>query len=148
MRIRPAALADVEAMGELKLRASLAWGDHSEALASLPDARTFPAEHLQFAFVAEDAGRIAGFATVLPAGERWAELEDLFVEPAHWRCGVGRRLMGEAGRRAEAAGADTLRVIANGRALGFYAACGFEVVGETQTLLEPALVMQKRLGPG
>jgi GNAT superfamily N-acetyltransferase len=139
---------DIPAMGALKLSASLARGDHLEALESLPDARAFPSEHLEFAFVAEETGRIAGFATVLPGGGTQAELEDLFVEPALWRGGIGRRLMAEAERRAVTLGAGALQVIANGRARGFYAACGFEVVGEAQTLLEPALVMKKPLGPG
>ena len=63
IQIRPAAPQDRHALGALKLRASLAWGDHLQALQSMPDVRVVPAEHLPFMFVAEDAGRILGSAT-------------------------------------------------------------------------------------
>ncbi|MGH2927953.1 MAG: GNAT family N-acetyltransferase [Solirubrobacteraceae bacterium] len=135
---------DRDALGALKLRASLAWGDHPEALRSMPEARSVPAEHLPFAFLAEDAGRILGFATVLAGPGAEAELEDLFVEPELWRRGVGRRLLHEAERRARMLGASSLQLTA-GRARGFYAACGFQVVGGAATALGPAVRMQKRL---
>ena len=146
VRIRPAAPRDQGALGALKLRASLAWGDHLEALESMPDARTVPAEHLPFVFLAEDDGRILGFATVLAGPGSRAELEDLFVEPELWRRGVGRQLIQEAERRARALGASSLHLIA-GRARAFYAACGFEVIGEAATPLEPAFEMEKPLAP-
>ncbi len=147
MVVRPAAPEDVDGLGALKLRASLAWGDHTRQIEALPEARVFPPEHLPFALVAEADGRLAGFATVLPREDGGADLEDIFVEPALWRRGIGRALMAEADRAAGDAGAEVLRVIANARALGFYAACGFEVVGVVQTLFAPAPRMEKRLGP-
>ena len=147
VRIRSAAGADLEALGALKLRASLAWGDHARALKAMPDARTVPTEHLPFVFLAVDGGRILGFATVLPS-DAGAELEDLFVDPAVWRRGVGRRLMDEAARRALALGASSLHLIANPHAQGFYAACGFEEIGEAATELGPAVEMELRLAAG
>ena len=144
-RIRPADLRDREALGLLKLRASLAWGDHIAQIAALPEARAFAPEHLPFATVAEAQARVVGFVTVLAGGDAGAELEDLFVDPDCWRRGIGRALVAEAVQRARDAGADVLRVVANRRALEFYRACGFEVVGEVQTLFEPALEMNKRL---
>ena len=145
VRIRPAALKDKDALGALKLRASLAWGHHLPALQSMPDVRVVPAEHLPFMFVAEEAGRILGFATVLAGLEGSAELEDLFVEPDRWGRGVGRRLAREAERRARALGASSLHVIANGRAGAFYTACGFTILGSATTELGPALEMEKAL---
>jgi GNAT superfamily N-acetyltransferase len=148
IRIRPAEARELAALGELKLRASLAWGDHLEALASMPEARTVPPEHLPFLFVAEAAGRILGFATVLAGpGPEAAVLEDLFVEPDAWRQGVGRGLVLEAERRARALGAASLQVIA-GRARGFYGACGFAVTGRADTRLEPAVEMELPLAAG
>ena len=115
MRFRSAANQDVAALGALKLRASLALGEHLEQLEALPEARAFPPEHLAFAVVAEVEGTIVGFVTVLP----------------------------EAEALALAAGARVLRVVANSPA--FYVACGFEAVGEVETLFAPAPVMEKRL---
>ena len=128
------------------MRASLAWGDHVQALQAMPEARVVPAEHLPFMFVAEDAGVILGFATVLSRPGPAAELEDLFVDPNCWRRGVGRLLAQEAEWRAQALGASSLHVIANDRARDFYVACGFEALGVVATDLAPATEMEKRFG--
>lgn len=148
VRIRPAAEADIGLLGPLKLRASLAWGEHVAELQGMWEARLFPAEHLAFAAVAEDADRLVGFVTVVPGPDGRAGLEDLFVEPDCWRKGIGRRLLGEAEVRARGAGAGVLHAVANARALEFYLACGFEVVGAAQTRFGPAPEMEKRLQPG
>ncbi|MGK9165421.1 GNAT family N-acetyltransferase [Inquilinus limosus] len=145
IRIRPARPEDRDALGALKLRASLAWGEHVEALSALPEARQVPAEHLPSVFVAELDGKIVGFATVLPRDDREAELEDLFVDPAAWRRGVGAGLMAEAERRATALGARSLHVVAHQRARPFYESCGFRIVGMVMTEFAPAPAMRKDL---
>jgi GNAT superfamily N-acetyltransferase len=146
MRLRPARLDETAALEALQLRASLAWGDHVEALTNNPDAIELPAEHVPHAFVAEDAdGRALGFAVVLPRDDGDAELDGLFVEPDAWRRGIGARLVGEAARRARGTGARALHVIANERALGFYAACGFEATGQVMTRFAPAPTMRRTL---
>lgn len=145
IRIRPALPEDRDALGALKLRSSLAWGDHVEALRALPEARQVPAEHLPSVFVAELDGGIAGFATVLPRGDGEAELEELFVDPDSWRRGIGARLVAEAERRAAALGVRALHVIAGERARGFYQRCGFRITGTAMTALAPALAMRKEL---
>lgn len=143
--IRPAADQERHSLGELKLRSSLGWGDHVEQLQALPEARQIPAEHLPFLFVADHGGAPVGFATVLPTTGHDAELEDLFVHPDAWGQGVGRRLLAEAERRAAALGFRGLHVIANRRALPFYAAAGFQQIGMVDTLFEPAPEMRKDL---
>lgn len=144
--IRPAAEEERERLGALKLRASLGWGDHAEALLALPEARQVPAEHLPFVLVAERRGEAVGFVTVLPTPDGDAELEDLFVDPDAWRQGVGGRLLAEAERRAVESGHPGLHVVANRRALRFYEAAGFRITGTVQTLFEPAPEMRKDLG--
>jgi GNAT superfamily N-acetyltransferase len=146
LRIRPAVAQDLPTLGEIKLRASLALGEHIDQLKALPEAREVPAEHLTFVFLAEEDGRTLGFATVLHGSDDTAVLEDMFVEPAEWRRGIGRGLVREAAARALALGADVLRVIANSR--GFYEACGFQAIGEVQTQFAPAPVMDLALKPG
>ncbi|WP_395675107.1 GNAT family N-acetyltransferase [Inquilinus sp.] len=145
IRIRAARPEDRETLGALKLRASLAWGDHVEALRAMPEARQVPAEHLPAVIVATLDGTIAGFVTVLPRDDGAAELDDLFVDPAAWRRGLGARLVAEAERRAAALGARALHVVAGERARLFYERCGFRVTGPVMTDLEPASAMRKSL---
>lgn len=103
--LRSAEARDLDRLGALKLESSLAWGDHVEALSALPEARIVPLQHLPFIALAEQAGEIVGFVTVIPDDvEGRAVLEDLFVKPKAWRRGIGARLLIEAERRARALG--------------------------------------------
>ncbi|WP_343712116.1 GNAT family N-acetyltransferase [Inquilinus sp.] len=143
--IRTARPEDRDVLGALKLRASLAWGDHVETLRALPEAREVPSEHLPAILVAELDGTITGFATVLPRDDGAADLEDLFVDPAAWGRGIGRRLLAEAEARAARLGADALHVVAGDRARPFYERCGFRITGPVMTDLEPASALRKGL---
>lgn len=143
--MRSARNDEKDALGALKLRSSLAWGDHTEELQALPEARQIPAAHLPSVFVAEVAGKVLGFATVLPRGDLEAELEDLFVAPDAWRKGVGAQLIAEAERRAIALGARSIHVVATLQARAFYEACGFQMIGMVMTEFAQAPEMRKSL---
>jgi GNAT superfamily N-acetyltransferase len=62
------------------------------------------------AIVAVEAGAIRGFATFGPCRDEdnpaAGEIFALYVDPVHWRGGVGRRLLGEARRRLRERGHD------------------------------------------
>jgi len=91
--LRPANEDEREALGALKLRATLAWGDHPrEVLLALRGADELAAELLAASFVAEIDGRIVGFATLVTKDDLEAEVEELFIEPSEWRKGIGTRL--------------------------------------------------------
>ncbi len=143
--IRSAAAHELDQLGRLKLRASLAWGDLVAELQALPEARQVPSEHLPYVLVAEHKRAILGFATVLPSDGENAELEDLFVDPPAWRRGVGAALTRAAEMRAIELGCRVLRVVANNRAVPFYEALGFGTVRVVETLFEPAPQMMKVL---
>jgi GNAT superfamily N-acetyltransferase len=144
--LRPANEDDREALGDLKLRATLAWGDHTrEVLLALGGADELAADLLAASFVAEVDGRIVGFATLVTKDDLEAEVEELFIEPNEWRKGIGTRLIEEAERRAAVAGASRLRVAANPRAEAFYQACGFRVIGKVRDSFGFAPLMQKQL---
>ena len=148
MTIRKAEPGEREALEALQRRASLMWEEHRDALLAHPDAIDLPADQIAagHVFVCEHHGEVAGFGVVLPREDGQAELDGLFVEPAAWGRGVGRRLIGEAERLAMSRVATTLHVIANARALGFYTACGFELDGQAQTRFGVACTMKRRLG--
>ncbi|WAX96598.1 GNAT family N-acetyltransferase [Aminobacter sp. NyZ550] len=144
--IRPARAEDRDVLGALKLRSSLAWGDHVEELLAMPEAREVPAAHLPNIAVAELAGEIVGFVTVLAGDDATrAELEDLFVAPEAWRKGIGSLLVAEAERHARTLGAQTIEVVAGERARPFYQASGFRFAAAVQTELAPAVRLEKDL---
>ena len=74
-------------------------------------------------FVAEDQGRVIGFAQMDPDLEIW-ELVSLFVLPAHIGRGVGRALLKEALITAKQAGQFVLHIDSDPNAESFYLACG------------------------
>jgi GNAT superfamily N-acetyltransferase len=139
--------AERSALEELQRRASLMWEEDREALLANPDAIELPLEQITDGrtVVAESADGLLGFAVVLRREDGDAELDGLFVDPPHWRKGIGRMLVEQAERIAARDGAANLWVIANTRALDFYGACGFVTVGEAQTRFRPAPRMRRAI---
>jgi ribosomal protein S18 acetylase RimI-like enzyme len=88
-----------------------------------------------------------GFSVVAVVEDGACELEDLFVEPALMRLGIGRLLVEDVAARASAEGAKRLMVIANPRALGFYERLGFRITGQASTRFAPAPRMTLDLSP-
>jgi GNAT superfamily N-acetyltransferase len=133
---RPEERLDLEA---LQRRASFALPEYREQLEAHPEVMELPAEQIAEGrvLVAELDGRIAGFAAVI-AGE----LDGLFVEPDHWKRGVGAALVEAAAHEARMQGL-SLTVTANPTARLFYEKCGFTVEGERETLFGPGLRMSK-----
>lgn len=136
-----------EALEDLQHRASLAGEEHRADLLAHPDAIALPIDQIEAGrvHVAELADRIVGFCVALSRPDGDAELDGLFVEPDAWRQGIGRGLVDKAATVAAAEQATWLHVVSGRRALPFYAACGFEPVGEAATRFGPAFVVRKRL---
>lgn len=143
LRIRCAAAHEHGALEDLQRRASLADGRYREQLEAHPDAMSIPPEQVARGqvLVAEAAGTIVGLAVVI-VGETTAELDGLFVDPAHWRRGIGTALADAATHAARREGR-SLAVIAGHAARGFYVRCGFSVEGEATTRFGPALRMSR-----
>jgi GNAT superfamily N-acetyltransferase len=143
-RARPDERDDLEA---LQRRASIAVEEYRNLILAHPDAIDLPLEHILGGNVgvAERDGRVVGFFAVLSKAGGVAELDGLFVDPASWRCGIGRRLVREAERWAAHAAATVLHVIANPTAKDFYLACGFRITGEAQTRFGVAPTMVKQV---
>jgi GNAT superfamily N-acetyltransferase len=139
--IRPALPEERLELEELQRRASLALDEYREQLEANPDAIKLPAEHIGQTTVAEHGGRVAGFAVVLAKRSK-AELDGLFVEPEHWRKGIGAALVDAATHEARRRGL-SLTVVANPTAREFYQRCGFTAEGITETRFGPALRMSR-----
>lgn len=145
LTIRAAGSDDLGAIEALYARASLANEGDRDVLLANPEVLQFPLERIEGGnvIVASRAGDTVGFASVEPGDDGTAELVDLFVEPAVWKQGIGRRLIGAALDHAASAGATVLMVVGNSHSEGFYRACGFETVGSVETRFGPGLRMRK-----
>ena len=148
LMVRLAEPCERAALEALQWRASLANDGDRDALLANPDAIELPMAQIEAGqvFVGERAGTVVGFAAVLPRPDGAVELDGLFVEPALFRGGVGRALVERCVEDARARGASRLHVVGNFHAEGFYAACGFTMLGEAATRFGPALSMERLVG--
>jgi GNAT superfamily N-acetyltransferase len=147
MLIRQAVHSEQQALEALQRRASLTNPGDRDALLAHPDAISLPIEQIEngCVFVADQDGAIVGFAAVVGRADDGAELDALFVEPHEWKRGIGRSLVEHSARIARARGARFLHVVGNPHATGFYLACGFSVVGPTETRFGMGLSMERVL---
>lgn len=143
VHIRLAKSEERDELEALQRRASLALGEYNEQLEAHPDAIQLPVEQIERGgvIVAEIDDRIVGFAAVL-IDDEGAELDGLFVEPQHWRKGIGAALIDVAVHEARRQGL-AMMVIANPSAREFYEKCGFTLEGEAETRFGPALKMSR-----
>jgi len=146
--IRPANAAEAPVLEALQRRSSEVWDEYREQLAAHPDAIELPRTFIENGWVrvaiADDETPI-GFSVVIPTDGSVHELDGLFVEPSHMRCGVGRALVEDAAARSSANGAGCIEVTA-GPAQGFYESVGFHLVGAARTRFGPAVRMRRGLG--
>jgi N-acetylglutamate synthase-like GNAT family acetyltransferase len=143
--IRNAAISEQKEIEALQWRASLTNAGDRDALLAHPDAIELPLDQIAAGsvFVTERNRVIVGFAALLPRPDGDIELDALFVDPDVRRCGVGRSLVDHCVQVVRKKGSAALRVIGNPHAYDFYSACGFEVVGTTETRFGPGLLMRK-----
>jgi len=144
IRIRYGLPSEREALEDLQRRASLVWQEYREALLAHPEAVRLPSSQLekQRVRVAERDLAAVGFSVLLPRSAGISELDGLFVEPIHWRTGIGWALMHDAVGLAQLQKARAIEVTANPRAEGFYKKFGFVRIGEVQTQFGPASRMR------
>jgi ribosomal protein S18 acetylase RimI-like enzyme len=144
-RIRRAVISEQKELEALQLRASLTNAGDRDAILAHPDAIELPLNQIAAGavFVFERNGVIVGFAALLPRPDGDVELDGLFVDPGARRGGVGRSLVDHCVQIVRAQRSAALCVIGNPHAYDFYIACGFNVVGTTETRFGSGLLMRK-----
>lgn len=142
--IRRAAISEHKELEDLQRRASLTNAGDRDALLAHPDAIEVPVAQIAAGsvFVAEWRGKIVGFADVEPRSDGESELEALFVEPNLRRCGIARSLVAHCAQVARTRESGSLYVVGNPHAREFYAACGFNVIGTSETRFGTGLLMR------
>ncbi len=138
--VHPLASDEVEAFLEplraLALRSKATWGYDEEFLEAF--ATTLPTSLDQpgrVTLVAEEDDVVVGFAIVDDRGDH-AWLEDLWVEPALQRQGIGRRLVEEAAATSARLGVLRLEWESDPNAEPFYLALGARRIGVVRSTLD------------
>lgn len=137
MRIRQAIPQEAATLTQIALDAKRHWGypDHwiQLWLSDLTITSDFISDNP--VFVAESDDEILGFyALVLHDGK--AELEHMWVAPAHIGEGVGKELFVDAMRRAAGENVSVVEIAADPNAEGFYQRMGAQRIGELVSEIE------------
>lgn len=142
--IRRARAADHDMLEAVEWRAGLALDEYRDQLLAHPDVIHVPPDFIDAGrvLVAEVDDEIAGFAAWLPVGDGVAELDGLFVDPALWRRGIGRRLIRALRTAVRDEDMDLIFVVANPGAEAFYRHCDFVRTGEADTQFGQAFTME------
>jgi GNAT superfamily N-acetyltransferase len=145
--IRCALPSKREALEALQRRASLANPGDRDAILANPDAIAIPMSQLESGqvYVAERSKAIVGFAAILRRADGDTELDALFVEPAMWRQGIGKRLIKRCEETARSLGSSGLRVVGNPHAQRFYIAGGFKAIVVSATRFGECVLYRRAL---
>jgi GNAT superfamily N-acetyltransferase len=138
--LRAAASSDMDMLSGVFRRASLSNEDDRGYLLAHPEVLELGGDAVREGrtIVAEDpSGSVVGFASFLISGDV-IELEDLFVDPACMKRGIGRRLVLAIVAAARELGFDRLEVTANPHAMQFYERTGFVADRVVETDFYPA----------
>jgi GNAT superfamily N-acetyltransferase len=133
VRIRDARPEEGERLREIAIVAKAHWGYDRARVEQWAAQGDFSAAGLaaKHAFVADEDGRVLGWAGVIPRGEV-AWLDDLWIEPAAMRRGIGTALFGHAFAFARERGAARLEWEAEPNAIGFYERMGAVYVRDSE----------------
>ena len=148
--VRQARLSDMPGLQDVFLRASMSNENDRPLLLKHPEWLELSDDAVrerrtQVAVDQSDA--VIGFATYLVT-DGMAELVEVFVDPLHVRCGVGRALVTVISEQVEEMKYESLEVIANPSAMAFYEHMGFEADLLVDTEGSPALRMRKSIRRG
>jgi GNAT superfamily N-acetyltransferase len=138
--IRTAVSGDLESIRSIYRLSSL-WNEKDrEILLEHPELLEFspvPIDEGRTSVAIESSAGIVAFASTQNY-DFGLEVEDLFVDPAWMRQGIGRLLMNDVFDNARRLGAKRVEVTANSAARGFYDNLGFAFSHMTKTQFEPA----------
>lgn len=149
--IRFAIPEEGEALDALHRRSSFVWEEDRANLEAHPEALGVPRERIasrRVRVAVGGQGELLGFSGVEDAGGCVCELEDLFVDPAWMRRGIGRALVEDVATRHAEAGFARIAVVAAPRTFAFYESVGFTVDGEHPTRFGMAARLLRDLSVG
>jgi GNAT superfamily N-acetyltransferase len=137
LKIRKASPADADALTKIAYDAKRHWGYPENWIQHWQDDLTIQPEFVAAnqVFVAEREGDLLGFYALIMRDDK-AELDHLWVAPAHMGTGVGKELFIDAMRRSAGENVSAVGILSDPNAAGFYQKMGAYRVGETETEID------------
>jgi N-acetylglutamate synthase-like GNAT family acetyltransferase len=137
MQIRRAQQEEAAALTQIANDAKRYWGYPEHWLEHWRQDLTIAPEFIADAdvYLAEDAGEVLGFYGLVMKREK-AELEHMWVAPAHMGRGVGKELFIHAMQRAAGQEVGEVEICADPNAEGFYQRMGASRYGEQVTEID------------
>ena len=131
MKIRKAATEDADTLTRIAQDAKRHWGYPEHWLEHWQDDLTISPEFISSTdvYVAESEGKALGFYALIIRKDK-AELDHLWVLPAHIGTGVGKQLFLHAMQHAARENISTVEILADPNAEGFYRKQGAHRIGE------------------
>lgn len=146
IRLRDALPDELSGLGELCLRSKAHWGYDEAFLAACRAELTLHPDALQTTRVqvAERDAAVVGLAQVKVTGAD-ADLLKLFVEPALFGTGIGRRLFEWSAAKARELGAERMIIEADPWAVPFYQRMGAHHAGSVASQSIPGRMLPRML---
>ena len=135
--IRPAAADEAPVLTNIALDAKRHWGYPEHWIKHWESDLTISSDFIRdnHVYVAEDDGEIRGFYALCVAGHK-AELEHMWVTPAHIGTGIGKELFLDAMERAAKLDISSVEISSDPNAAGFYKWMGARQIGETDSVVD------------
>ncbi len=131
MIIRRALTTEAEALTQIAQDAKRYWGYPEHWLKVWQDDLTILPDFVENnpVYVAEDEGNVLGFYALVLGGDK-AQLDHLWVAPAHIGSGVGKELFIHAMQNAAGQNISEVEISSDPNAEGFYKKMGAHRIGE------------------
>ncbi len=130
LSVSPSKLSEGEALTSIALLSKGSWGYPDEYLQLWKDELTITGAYIDAHVVwcAEQGGTVVGFYSLTQVAEG-LELDFLYLLPDHMGQGVGSALLRHAMEHARAMGVQSLRIVSDPNAEGFYTKHGARHIG-------------------
>jgi len=149
--IRRALTTDAETLTQIAKDAKRYWGYPEHWLDFWQDDLTIRPEFLDNnpVYVAEGEGNVLGFYALIVKKEK-AELDHLWVAPAHIGSGVGKALFIHAMQSAARGNVSEIEILSDPNAEGFYRKMGAHRIGESVSEIDgqPRSLPRLSINPG
>jgi GNAT superfamily N-acetyltransferase len=132
LKIRKASTEDAAALTKIAHEAKRHWGYPEHWINHWQDDLTISPDYIagNEVYVVESEGELLGFYALMIRKEK-AELDHMWVAPAHIGSGVGKELFLHAMQRAAKENVSEVEILSDPNAEGFYRKMGAHRTGET-----------------